>query len=83
MQLQTTDALFGISDTSGSSTDSIFSALAQATSSETSTSSSTSSSSLADQIAAYQGNLQTQEAQTLLGVNQPTTNQSSLFDVFA
>ena len=85
-QLQATDALFGISNTSNTSTDSLFSALA-AIGSNTSPLSSGSAlqpgSSLADQLAAYQGNVQTQEAQTLLGINQPTTTPNSLFDVFA
>lgn len=39
--------------------------------------------SLGNQLAAYQGNSQLQEAQTLLGITQPTNPQSSLFDVFA
>lgn len=89
MQLQATDALFGISNPSTTSTDSLFSALASIGSSEGSSGSSTAASSLgtgsslADQLAAYQGNVQTQEAQTLLGINQPTTTPASLFDVFA
>jgi len=86
MQLQATDALFGISDTSTTSTDSLFSALADAASSATSSTSGSSvntGSSLADQLAAYQGNAQTQAAQTLLDINPSTTTQNSLFDVFA
>ncbi|HTB17971.1 MAG TPA: hypothetical protein VK708_07625 [Bryobacteraceae bacterium] len=76
MQLQTTDALFGISNTSSSSSDSLFSALAAG-------SSPTSSASLADQLAAYQGNMQTQETQALFGITPPATTPSSSFDVFA
>jgi hypothetical protein len=83
MQLQATDALFGITSSSDSPTDNLFSALADS-SSGTGTSASSSSldpgSSLADQLAAYQGNMQTQEAQTLLG---NTSTPNSLFDVFA
>jgi len=84
-QLQSVDALFGISNTASTSNDSLFSALADIGSSESSTasgSSSTTGSSLADQLAAYQGNMQTQEAQTLLGVTPSTTTPNSLFDVF-
>ena len=76
MQLQTADALFGISNTSSSSSDSLFSALAAG-------SSPTSSASLADQLAAYQGNMQTQETQALFGITPPATTPSSSFDVFA
>ena len=83
MQLQATDALFGITSSSDSPTDNLFSALADS-SSGTGTSALSSSldpgSSLADQLAAYQGNMQTQEAQTLLG---NTSTPNSLFDVFA
>jgi len=83
MQLQATDALFGITSSSDSPTDNLFSALADSSSGTGSSASSSSldpGSSLADQLAAYQGNMQTQEAQTLLG-NSSTPN--SLFDVFA
>lgn len=55
LQLQTTDALFGISDTSSSSTDNLFSELASAGSSATSS-------------AAYQGNLQTTTPSSLYDV---------------
>ena len=82
-QLQSVDALFGISNTASSSTDSLFSALANMGSSG-SGSSLTPGSSLSDQLAAYQGNMQTQEAQTLLGITPSTTTTSnSSFDVFA
>lgn len=84
IQLQTTDALLGTSNSSNSPSDSLFSGLASIGSgSNPSASSSTldPGSSLADQLAAYQGNQQTQEAQTLFGIA-PTTS-SSLFDVFA
>jgi len=70
-QLQTLDGLFGITNTSASSADNLFTALA-----------SEPGSSLADSVGAYQSNLQTQEAQTLLGLN-PSASQNSLFDVFA
>jgi len=84
LQLQVTDALFGDSNSSSSSSDNLFSELASINSTATGgTSSSSSGSSLADQLSAYQGNLQTQEAQTLLGINTPTNPSSSLFDVFA
>jgi hypothetical protein len=83
MQLQATDALFGITSSSDSPTDNLFSALADSSSGTGSSASSSSldpGSSLADQLAAYQGNMQTQEAQTLLG---NTSTPNSLFDVFA
>jgi len=88
MQLQATDALFGISDTSSTSPDdSLFSALAD-TSSTTSSSASDSTlstgSSLADQLAAYQSNMQVQDTQALFGnPSTTTTNSNSAFDVFA
>jgi hypothetical protein len=85
-QLQSVDALFGISSTANSSNESLFSALASIGSSTSSSSSGSvlqPGSSLADQLAAYQGNQQTQEDATLLGLNQPTTTPSSSFDVFA
>jgi hypothetical protein len=86
MQLQATDALFGISNSSDdTSSSSLFAALADADSSTNSSNAASSldlGSSLADQLAAYQGNAQTQEAQTLLGLT-PSTTPSSLFDVFA
>jgi hypothetical protein len=83
MQLQATDALFGITSSSDSPTDNLFSALADSSSGTGSSALSSSldpGSSLADQLAAYQGNMQTQEAQTLLG---NTSTPNSLFDVFA
>lgn len=80
-QLQSVDALFGISNTSGTADDSLFSALASASASATSSSSSSTNSSLADQLAAYQSNAQTQEAQTLLGITPSQTATNSLFDV--
>jgi hypothetical protein len=85
-QLQATDALFGISNTASTSSDSLFSALASIGSSGTPTTSGSSlepGSSLSDQLAAYQGNMQTQEAQTLLGLTPSTTATNSLFDVLA
>jgi hypothetical protein len=75
IQLQTADALFGISNTTTSPTDSLFSALADTGSSATSSASGSSlnpGSSLADQLAAYQGNMQTQEMQTLFGTTPST-----------
>jgi hypothetical protein len=89
LQLQATDALFGISNTSTSPTDSLFSALASANSNDTSSASGSSlnpGSPLADQLAAYQGNMQTQEMQTLFATTPattPTAIPSSLYDVFA
>ena len=80
-QLQTADALFGISNTSNSATDNLFSALANAGSS--SGSSLDPGSPLADQLAAYQGNMQTQETQALFGTTPPATTPNSLYDVFA
>jgi len=86
MQLQAADALFGISNTSTTPTDTLFSALANvgsAASSSASGSSLNPGSSLADQLAAYQSSQQTQEAQTLFGTGTSTTTPSSLYDVFA
>lgn len=83
-QLQSVDALFGISNTASTSSDSLFSALADIGSSESSSASGSSlnaGSSLADQLAAYQSNAQTQEAQTLLGITPSGTAANSLFDV--
>jgi hypothetical protein len=83
-QLQTTDALFGISNTPTSSSESLFSALADIGSNASASGSALNpGSSLADQLAAYQGNLQTQETQSLFASNQSTTTLSSLYDVFA
>jgi hypothetical protein len=84
LQLQSVDALFGLSSTANTSSDSLFTALADI-GSNTGSSSATSpntGSSLADQLAAYEGNVQTQEAQTLLGIN-PSTNTptGSLIDL--
>jgi hypothetical protein len=87
LQLQDTDALFGISNPSSTPTDSLFSALANAGSNATSSASGSSleaGSSLADQLAAYQGNMQTQEMQTLFDTTpSTTTTPGSPFDVFA
>jgi hypothetical protein len=83
MELQATDALFGISNTTSSPTDNLFSALAEAGSGTTSPATGSSldpGSSIADQLAAYQGNMRAQEAQTLLGT---TSTPDTLFDVFA
>jgi hypothetical protein len=84
-QLQSVDALFGDSNTANTSTDSLFTALADIGSNTgtnvNSAPASEAGSPLADQLAAYQGNLQTQEAQTLLGVNPSTNTTSSLFDL--
>jgi len=83
-QLQSMDSLFGISNSTDNSSTSLFSALAaESSASPASASSLDTGSSLADQLAAYQSNMQTQEAQTLLGVNPSTTTPNSLFDVFA
>jgi len=89
LQLQTADALLGISNPTTSPTDSLFSALASINSSDTSSASGSSlnpGSSLADQLAAYQGNMQTQEMQTLFATpsaTTPTAIPNSLYDVFA
>jgi hypothetical protein len=80
-QLQTTDALFGISNSSNSASDNLFTALANVGSS--SGSSLDPGSSLSDQLAAYQGNMQTQETQALFGTTPATTTPNSLYDVFA
>ncbi|MGB6946296.1 MAG: hypothetical protein WBE37_28120 [Bryobacteraceae bacterium] len=83
-QLQATDALFGISNTSTSPTDSLFSALASVGSDATSSATGSSldpGSSLADQLAAYQGNMQTQETQALFDTAPSTTVPNSLYDV--
>ena len=76
-QLQSVDALFGISNTSNSSSDSLFSALSSVGSSP----SSSAGSPLADQLAAYQGNQQMQEAQTLFGLTPSGTTNNSLIDL--
>ena len=89
LQLQATDALLGISNPTTSPTDSLFSALASINSNDTSSASGSSlnpGSPLADQLAAYQGNMQTQEMQTLFGSTPaatPTAIPNSLYDVFA
>lgn len=86
LQLQATDALFGISNPSTTPSDSLFSALANldaSASSSTSGSALNAGSSLADQLAAYQGNLQIQQDQTLFGTTPSTTTPTSLYDVFA
>ncbi len=80
MQLQDAEALFGTPNTASTPTDSLFAALMPAGSGATS---SATGSSLADQFAAYQGNVQTQEAQTLLGITPAATTPNSLYDVFA
>lgn len=85
-QLQSVDALFGISNTTENSTTSLFSALATAESTPGSPAAASLNpgSSLTDQLAAYQGNLQTQETHALFGLTPSTTPQTnSLFDVFA
>jgi hypothetical protein len=86
LQLQATDALFGISNTPNSSADSLFSALASVGSSATSSASGSSlnpGSSIADQLAAYQGNMETQEVTSLFAPTASTTTPNSLYDVFA
>jgi hypothetical protein len=84
LQLQITDSLFGGTDTSSTSSNSLFSTLEAIDSSATSgTSSSTTTPSLADQLAAYQGSSQLQQTDALLGIAQPSTTPNSLFDVFA
>jgi hypothetical protein len=75
VQLQATDALFGISNTSATSTDSLFSALADIGSG---------SSATAEQLAAYQGSLQTQETDALFGATPtatPPATPNPLLDV--
>ena len=86
LQLQATDALLGISNPTTSPTDSLFSALASINSNDASGSALNPGSPLADQLAAYQGNMQTQEMQTLFGSTPaatPTAIPNSLYDVFA
>ena len=88
LQLQTADALLGISNPTTSPTDSLFSALASINSNDTSSAAGSSlnpGSPLADQLAAYQGNMQTQEMQTLFATPSatPTAIPNSLYDVFA
>jgi hypothetical protein len=80
MQLQDAEALFGTANTASTPTDSLFAALTPSGSGATP---SAAGSSLADQLAAYQGNVQTQEAQTLLGITPAPTTPNSLYDVFA
>ena len=80
MQLQDAEALFGTTTTASTPTDSLFAALTPPGSSATSPAP---GASLADQLAEYQGNIQTQEAQTLLGVTPAPTTANSLYDVFA
>jgi hypothetical protein len=80
MQLQDAEALFGTPATASTPTDSLFAALTPAGSSAASPAP---GASLADQLAEYQGNIQTQEAQTLLGVTPAPTTANSLYDVFA
>jgi hypothetical protein len=82
-QLQSVDELFGISNTANTTDESLFSALASAgsTSSSASPSALQPGSSLADQLATYQSNMQTQETQTLLGLTPAGTAPNSLFDV--
>ncbi len=70
MQLQDTEALFGTPSNASTPTESLFAAL-------------TPPGSSTEQLAAYQGNVQTQEAQTLLGTAPSPTTPNSLFDVFA
>jgi len=89
LQLQATDALLGISNPTTSPTDSLFSALASINSNDASSASGSPlnpGSPLADQLAAYQGNMQTQEMQTLFASTPsttPTAIPNSLYDVFA
>jgi len=81
-QLQSVDELFGISNSSATANESLFSALASADSSAGSTTGAApSNQSLADQLAAYQSNAQTQEAQTLLGTTPSSTASNPLLDV--
>jgi hypothetical protein len=79
-QLQNVEALFGAPGTAATPTDSLFAALTPPGATATP---SAAGSSLADQLAAYQGNSQIQEAQTLLGTAPSPTTANSLFDVFA
>jgi hypothetical protein len=86
LQLQSTDALFGASNSSTTPADALFAALANVDSASAGSTASESSlqpgSPLSDLFAAYQGNMQTQETQTLFGTT-PSGTQSSFFDVFA
>jgi hypothetical protein len=86
IQLQTADALLGISNTTTSPTDSLFSALASVGPSATSSAPGSSlnpGSPLSDQLAAYQGNMQTQDMQTLFDTTPSATTSNPLSDVFA
>jgi hypothetical protein len=84
MQLQVADAIFGDPNSSSTSSNSLFSELESITAAgAASPTATTSPSSLADQLAAYQGSSQLQQTQALLGITQPSTTPSSLFDVFA
>jgi hypothetical protein len=86
IQLQTADALLGISNTTTSPTDSLFSALASVGPSATSSAPGSSlnpGSPLSDQLAAYQGNMQTQDMQTLFDTTPSATTPNPLSDVFA
>jgi hypothetical protein len=78
-QLQVADAIFGDAGAPSTSADSLFSELTSAGSNTTAGS----AASLAEQLAAYQDNSQTQEAQTLLGISQPTTTPNSQFGSLA
>jgi hypothetical protein len=71
LQLQATDELFGISSTTSTPPDSLFSALASANP----------GSSTADQLAAYQGNLQTQDTDALFGLTPTITTPNTLFNI--
>jgi hypothetical protein len=76
-QLQSVDSLFGVSNTASSSDDSLFSALTDSTAAGSTAS--TTGSPLADQLSAYQNNMQTQETQELFGLT-PSTNTNPLLN---
>ncbi len=76
-QLQSVDALFGVSNTASTPDDSLFSALADTTAAGSTAS--TTGSTLADQLSAYQNNMQTQETQELFGLT-PSTNTNPLLN---
>ncbi len=82
-QLQSINALFGLSSTANTSSDSLFTALADAGSNASSSAASSlgTGSSLADQLAAYQSNMQTQETDTLFGLTPSSNNTNSLFNI--
>ena len=77
LQLQETDAIFGVSDTSNAS--SLFSALESSAAGSSSSSSGTSST--ANQLAAAQSDLQAEQTAALFGTSTDSATSNSLFDV--